>query len=269
MKQKPSEGKLSVGTEAWYRSFNEEQRSQRPNGSHGMTLNRPFGVKEVEEKSFSTSIEYHLTIQISNESLTRRDLSLLLDVLNYQACNFGVNFVMLMGMYELYFRLLGNKSDPKELVEPHIRLTLTVTDKILRVLRNVDFSLYPGEVVILPSKLVSLLRNGLMTKRTYGSRYRTWRPEKFMRVRIVPVDIQFLNRRKDTLPYSSYCKGYGESHPNAHRQRLRENSETDGYGPDPTETEEIYLFNRCTNPIHVLCEFLEIRYKNEEQEIQL
>lgn len=234
-------------------------------GSHQMTLDRPFGVED-EVQSDSCSIEYHLTIQVTNESLTRRDLSLLLDVLNYQAANYGVNLSMMLAIYELYFRLLGNKTRSTEIREPRIRLTLTVSELILKFLRNQDFSLYSGEVLLLSAKQKELLSKGLMSKRTYGSRYRTYRPEKFLRTRIVPVDIQFLKRKSGTEPYSSYCKGYGESHPSAHKKSLKPSAEYDGSGENPLLVEEIKLFERCTNPIHLLSEYLLIRYRILEEE---
>jgi hypothetical protein len=183
-------------------------------------------------------------------------------VLNYQAVNYGVNLNMMLAMYEIYFRLLGNKSKSTEIREPNIRLTVTVSEIILKCLKNLDFSLYPKNIITLSSKFQKLLAKGLMTKRTYGSRYRTWRPEKYLKVRIVPVDIQFLKRSKDTEPYSGYCKGYGESHPNAHKKTLKPSAEYFGTEEDRFSIEDQMIFDRCTVPIHVLSEFLLLRYEN-------
>lgn len=235
--------------------------------SHGVTLDRPFGMeKEGSVSSSSTSIEYHLTIQLTNNSLSRKELSLLLDVLNYQAVHFGVNLNMQLAIYELYFRLLGNKREAKEIRENHIRLTLTVSELILRILRKSDTSLGSNGVLLIADRFKELLEKGLMTKRTYGSRYRTWRPENFLKVRIVPVDIQFLKRRTDSEPYSSYCKGYGESHPSAHRQSLKPSAEYNGSGTDPLADEEQKLFERCTDPVHLLSEYLLIKFSIVEKE---
>lgn len=257
-KGKPSTSTVSSPT-------NEKvENLSNPDGSHQMTLNRPFGLEEAV-KTVSCSIEYHLTIRIVNESLSRRELGLLLDVLNYQAVHFGVNLNMMLAIYELYFRLLGNKRDPKEIRENHIRLTLTVSELILRTLRNREFSAQSREAFLLPTNIKNILEKGLMTKRTYGSRYRTWRPEKFLAIRIVPVDIQFLTRKTGSEPYSSYCKGYGESHPSAHRKSLKPSAEYNGSGEDPYEVEEKILFERCTDPIHVLSEYLLIRYEIEKE----
>lgn len=260
-KGKPSTDRILVTTPSGSEVNNDSDES------HQMTLNRPFGIEEVDEKLSSVSIEYHLTVQVTNQSLSRKELSLLLDVLNYQAVYYGINFNMLLAMYELYFRLLGNKSRSTELSEPYIRLTVTVSELILKSLKNQDFSLWPKEIILLPEQIKVLLGVGLMDKRTYGSRFRHYRPEKFLKVRTVPVDIQFLTRMKGSQPYSSYCKGYGESHPSAHRQKLKISQELDGSGESPQSVEEQLLFKRCTNKIHLLSELLLIKYSYVEEKV--
>lgn len=261
-------GKPSIEANSSSQPLVSGKSEMRQNESHQMALNQPFGLSDEEKVSSSCSIEYHLTIQLTHQTLSRKELSLLLDVLNYQALTYGVNLTMMMAIYELYFRLLGNKRDSKEIKENRVRLTVTVSEIILKILKNVDFSLFPGNVVMVSPEVKEMATRigALMSKRTYGSRFRTYRPEKFLKVRIVPVDIQFLNRRKDTIPYDSYCKGYGESHPSAHRSHLRPSPETDGTGESPAEIEEQQLFNRCTDPIHVLSEFLCIWYDRYVEE---
>jgi len=259
-----NQGKPSFDNQANHSNLKVENFSDAIE-SHEMTLNRPFGLERLAEAS-SLTIEYHLTISVTNSSLSRRELSLLLDVLNYQAVNFGLNLNMLLAIYELYFRLLGNKYRATDIREERIRLTLTVSELILKIASHSDFSLSSTEVIKFSGKYKELLSKGLMTKRTYGSRFRTYRPEKYLAVRIVPVDIQFLKRNKDTQPYSSYTKGYGESHPSAHKQSLKPSAEYDGSGESPLSIEEIILFERCTKPLHVLSEYLLLRYENLKQE---
>lgn len=240
------------------------QEFQHFNGSlesHQMALDQTHQQVEKEYELSSISTEYHLTVTITNESLTSRDLSLILDVLNYQAVHHGINFNMMLAMYELYFRLIGKKFDSKTILDGQIRRTVTVSECILKNVKNLNFSLWPGYVYELPSKLKEILSVGLMPKRVYGSRYRTWRPEKFLVIRAVPVDIQFLKRRNNSEPYSGYCKGYGESHPSAHRKHLKPSAEYDGDGSDPVVDEERLLFRRCTDKIHLLSEYMLIRYE--------
>jgi hypothetical protein len=231
-------------------------------GSHQMTLTGYPKVEGDSEDFSNNPIRYHLTAYVTNESLTRRELSLLLDVLNYQALTYGININMRIAMYELYFRLLGNKRNTREIMESKIRLTLVICEIILQSLAGFDNSLSATEFIHLSPDVVKLLKSKCMTARTYGSRFKTWRPEKLIKIKAVPVDIQMENQNRPNR-YSSYCKGYGESHPSTHRKRTMPSQELDGNGTNFLQSEEHQLFKRCTEPDHVLCEFLILKYENE------
>jgi len=187
----------------------------------------------------------------------------LLEVLEYQIVTWGASLAQYLVLSDLYFRLLGNKRSSKEIKEQYVRKTLTVAEIILHSLRGAELSLDQRLVIELDTKVKDVLRVAIMDKRVYSSRYRTWRPEKFFVVRIVPVDIQLLERRKGSEPYSGYCRGYGESHPSAHSKKTKPSPELDGDGSNFLLSEEDFLFQRCTEPTHVLCEFLLIKYKRE------
>jgi len=234
--------------------------------SHQMTLNRPFGVSEGKAEALSYSIEYHLTAQLTNTSLTTSHLSLILEILQYQAIFFGMNFNMILAMYELYFRILGQKRSSKEIKEPKIRLTLVRSEIMFKITRNHDWNLGSDEFFHFDGQIITQLKKGLMSRRTYGSRFRLWRPEKFVTVKAVPVDILFLKRKDSSQPYSGYCKGYGESHPSAHFKKTPPSAELDGADVEFGLAEEIFLFQRCTNPYHLLSESLLIWYYNEFDE---
>jgi len=232
--------------------------------SHQMTLHRHLTVEGEGLESISfIPIEYHLTIRLTHQTLSRKELSLLLEVLEYQVVTWGCSLTMYLCLSDLYFRLLGNKRSAREIKEQYIRKTLTVAEILLHSLRKSELPLDQKYVVQIEDKVKKLLRVALMDSRTYGSRYRTWRPEKFFVVRVVPVDIQLLERRKGSEPYSGYCKGYGESHPSAHSKKTKPSPELDGDGSNFLLSEEEFLFQRCTEPTHVLCEFLLIKYKRE------
>jgi hypothetical protein len=256
-------GKLSDASEA-DPFVKAEETSDPQSESHLMTLHRPITLEGSGVQNFTNNpIEYHLTIRLTHETLSRRELSLLLEVLCYQIVHWGINLPMYLALSETYFRLLGNKRNAKEVKESKIRLVLTMSEIILHSLKQHEFPLTPKEYLMLDNKVRKLLSPHLMTSRTYGSRYKTWRPEKFYVLRIVPVDIQFLERRKGSEPYSGYCKGYGESHPSAHSKKTSPSPELDGDGSTFVTSEEDYLFQRCTEPTHVLCEFLLIKYSLE------
>lgn len=232
-------------------------------GSHQMTLHQPLRVEGDQESFLINPTEYHLTIRLTHETLSRRELSLLLDVLNYQAVTWGISLTMYLAMTDLYFRLLGSKLKASEVSDFKISKVLVVTEILLRLLKDQEFSLDGRQVLIVNEKVRSLLEPALMSRRTYGSRYSTWRPEKFFVVRIVPVDNRFTERRRDSEPYSSYCKGYGESHPSARSQRTKPSLELDSWTPTEVEAaEQRKLFSKCTNPDGVLVQYLRIGYEN-------
>jgi len=238
-----------------------EEEVLRPNGSHGMTLNRPFGEESSEEKqSEQSNINFNLTVSL-RVPLTARQRALLLAVLNYQACHFGITFNMLLAIWYLYLGLLGSNKDPVEEKDEQIRLALTVSQIILRSLQDLKLNLEPGQKCQLPETVKRYLERGLMTKRTYGSRFVSWRPEGFLEVKTVPVDIKFLERRNGSQPYDSYCKGYGESHPCAHRHKTKFSAELDGVVIEEDEKSEIRKdLDRSLSKVHNLSDVLTYSY---------
>jgi hypothetical protein len=228
----PNNGKPLSGPQ------NSDQYTNSTNGSHDVTLDsiQQNMLKNPQDLNEALSTDYHLTAEIPNSSLTQRDLSLLLDVLNYQISNFGCNFSMYIGLCELYFRVKGNCLTSMEVSIPKIRLTLLVSEILIGAFKETSYSLYSGEFVLISAQLKELLSPYLMSRRTYGSRYRTYRPEKFIRIKAVPVNRLIDRPQFRTERYSGYTKGYGESHGNAHRKKTKPSIELDGSDrPDKVE----------------------------------
>lgn len=234
-------------------------------GSHAMTLVQ-IPLEEISRiskaKERGTNLfEYHLTAEIPNSQLSRRELSLLLEVLEYQIVHFGVNLNMLLGLYTLYSKLIGNKREASEINDAKIRTVCTVAEILLKCLKDFEFSLYNGEFIEIPLAYRDLLGPYLMRKRTYGSRYRTWRPEKFIRIRAVPVSTLFeRSPNSNAERYSGYTKGYGESHSNAHRQKTKPSAELDG-DPETISSDERNLIFRVSDPDHQIANSLWIKFK--------
>lgn len=244
-----------------------EGRSKRPGVASDDSLTSP-SASPWRSESVSISTEYHLTVRTKVE-LSRREASLLLDVLNYQVAHFGTNFVQHFAMTDLYFRVLGKARLARDIKDEHIRLTLTVTETILRdINRQMKSELGLEGTYRISEVLVRRLSSvgALMSQRTYRSRYVHWRPEAILIVRSVPVDIQMLERDTSSEPYSGYCKGYGESHPSAHRVRTRPSFELDGDETPLEQLKEKHLFHVCTQVSHVIANALEIWYEIESAE---
>jgi hypothetical protein len=254
----PNEGKPLSGP-----LFSQSENADNLNGSHDVTLTqseeRPFYPKKEDENVSIT--EYHLTAKITNSQIGRRELSLLLDVLNYQIVHFGANFPMMLALTELSLRLSGGKN-PDTISDPYIRKTVIVSQILVKMLSEFDFSLDFREYVQVDSKVKELLNPYLMKKRTYKSRHSTWRPERLIKIKAVPVSTLYeRSSHSRSERYSGYTKGYGESHGNAHRQSTKPSAELDGDANWP-DREERNLDLRVTDPLHQIANTLRIKFEN-------
>lgn len=221
----------------------------------------PSEVSELEQFN-----SYHLTARVVNKELTTRHLSLILEVLMYQIVYFGCNFAMYLTMIELYQRILGQKREADEINDGKIRLTALLSELIIREFKGNEFSLDSKEYLVLSGDTAVLLKQYLMSKRTYGSRYKHWRPERWIRIRAVPVVTVFeRSKYAQTEKYSGYTKGYGESHPSAHRKKTKPSYELDG-DRKRSDSEQRNLFLRMFDPVHQLANMLWIKYKNLERD---
>jgi len=193
---------------------------------------QPISSEERDKaESPIISADYHLTAR-SRFELTRRQQSLLLDVLCYQAVHFGISFGMYLFIEMLYFQLAGSKTHPTDVKDEYERRTTFVAHIILMSVEGVWHNL-ENLLPLDEDVRRRILQSGcLMNRRTYGSRLATWRPERILEVKAVRMDV-FMERSGNSAPYSSYCKGYGESHPSRHRQKTKPSFELDG---DETET---------------------------------
>lgn len=237
-------------------SIREEERSVRKSrvASDGSQPN-PF--KEVSEFDLLSliSMDYQLTVRLKNSTLTRRQISILLAILNYQSCYFGLNFGMYLGLDYLSGLLIGNKSEPLLIKDKFERETVFVTQIILSSIGGQELSL--KSLTEVPRKLTESFEENhfVMSRRTYGSRFSTYKPENLLQILAVPLDI-FMNRENGkSEPYSSYCKGYGESHPNARNLKTKPSFELDG------ETREIDYLHFADIQNQLILNQLELRYK--------
>jgi len=182
--------------------------------------------KEREEEFLTLSSDYQLTAQ-TRIKLDRRQQSLLLDVLNYQAVHFGVTFGMYLFIEMLYSSLAGSKDHPVDVRDRNERRTTFVARIILMSLNDTWTHLEEKLPLDQDIRERLLKEDCLMSRRVYGSRLVTWRPEYLLSLKAVRLDV-FLERQSNSTPYSSYCKGYGESHPSRHRQKTKPSFELDG-----------------------------------------
>jgi len=95
----------------------------------------------------------------------------------------------------------------------------------------------------------------LPSSREVNSRIEYWQPEKFLEVRSVRLDV-FMERERNSIRYTSYCKGYGESSSMGRRQRTKPSAELDG---EEIEKPEVVILSELQNLLFL--NLLEIKRK--------
>jgi hypothetical protein len=219
------------------------ERSSPKNGSHGVTLNQSSGKRrEKRERITIQSSEVCLTVRIANRSLTRRHLRLMLEVLLYEIVESGISLERYLLLVHLYQNLMGQKSEPLDLAIDHERRLCLLSEIIMLDLSEKTFNAL-GPIRCLTEDLRNeILDNDLiMNKRTYNSRRGHWCPENWLTVRPVEID-SLIERNGYSSRYSSYTKGYGESHPDAHIKKTKPSVELDGEEakePEPIRLSEL------------------------------
>lgn len=213
------------------------------------------GVLETENLS-ELSMDYQITARPLIR-LSRKSVSLVLGVLVNQVRRKGINFAQYLTMEYLYSWLLGSKNDPIEVRDTFERRTLVLAQIVLKGL-NGDFIRLEDKVQLSLEAERALDSTGwLMNDRTLWSRVTSYRPERWIEVRAVVLDV-FLEKERNSEPYSSYCKGYGEAHRTA-RSKTPFSSELDG---ETTDRPEVVI------PMNELQTLLRVNFLTLEFKIQ-
>jgi len=178
--------------------------------------------KRVIEEQF---IPVHLTVRM-HPLLQGRNLSLVTGQYLFQICTEGVNLEDIIFLEALLCRFLGQKLSPiflKESKELEIALCI---QSVIFGCSNLNLS---AEKQRLPERISSFVLSCryIPGKRVADSRKERFSPRKWMTIHTVPVD-RIIEKSSFTIPYDSYCKGYGESHPSQHKKKTRWSPELDG-----------------------------------------
>lgn len=187
----------------------------------------------VHSESISDiSMEFHMTIRPKVTELTSKQASILLMVLVYQGVVHGIDIAAYLSMEFLRNRLVKSGQDITEVREDQIRKTVFVSEVILSWLRGSWLNLADREQ--LPDEVVrTIVDTGwLPSNRTYNSWQQYWVPQKFLEVRIVPVESLLDRTDSSTERYSGYTKGYGNDGSPASPQVEPYSAELDGVTGD-------------------------------------
>lgn len=226
MKNNIHKNKISLETPPLKRIPRGSESSARLPSDYSLPT---LAIKGSEEYSRTISTEVQLTIR-SKVQFTRKQLCMLSGIALSEVAENGLTISDWMVLEWLYSTLLGNKLTPYERKD-HKEFELSLLLKI--VLLGGTWMGLEGNKVQLPEDVRQLiLRSKLVPSGRVKASWRThWNIKNYIEFRIVPLDL-LLERSKDTSPYSSYCKGYGESSSKGRRQKTRPSMELDGEAVD-------------------------------------
>jgi len=173
-----------------------------------------------------------------------------LDVLLYEIVQQGMTLARYLLLVHLYENLLGQKTEPLDLQTDHERRLCLLSEIIMIDLSDKSFD-HEIPIKLLSEELTKEILDGnlIMSERTYNSRKGHWNPENWLSIRTVGID-SLIERSGNSQRYSSYCKGYGESHPSAHLKKTKPSVELDGVeATEPQafqlkELKQLLLLNR-------------------------
>lgn len=169
-----------------------------------------------------------MTIETRVSELSPKAISMLLAVANYRAVHIGVDFTLYLAMEYLYNRL-WKFGDPLEISSERIRKTVIVSDIIFSYIRGSWLNM--SEYEYLPKQIREeiLSLKWLPEERTMNSWKQHWDLERYLKVKIVPVEA-LINRQKFSSAerYSGYTRGYGNDGSPASPGKTRPTPELDG-----------------------------------------
>lgn len=174
-----------------------------------------------------------MTIRTKVSNLSNRQASMLLMVCNVLALRDGLDLSMYLSMeFLLNFLTKSGRIPPEKIDEERYRQSALLADLILLSFRG-EWNGIDSRYQFSRETIEGAIHTQwLPDKRTFNSWIQHWDLNRWLELRIVPLE-HLMNRSSASEPYSSYCKGYGES-ARGGREKTKFSSELDG-----VETEDL------------------------------
>jgi hypothetical protein len=206
------------------------------------------------------SVESHITIRPIVE-LSRKRISLLLEQEIVRVLSEGFNLMDYFSFEWMVNYLVGSQSI--HTINGKKLSTVVYGASLILLQYRENWNLLYKKVPIHSDLKDSLERIfGKLSERKYQSRKTIYDLEKFLLFRIVDVN-SVIERGQNTIRYTSYCKGYGESGRSVRRQSTRYSYELDRDDHE-TEPEEFFSFGVSIHDQEDLF-YLEQRIKTERK----
>lgn len=197
-----------------------------------------LAVEGAEQFRFVYSTDVNLTIRLRVSEFTRKQATLLAGQALFEIVHKGISIGDWMILEFLYSYLLGSKQEALKM-KNFKELELTLLLKVV-LLGGTYMGLEGRNEIPQDIKSLVLASKWIPSQRTWNSRKVMFRMNKFLEVRIVPID-NLIERTKGNVRYSSYCKGYGESSHMGRRQKTRPSPELDGIPVDLEKEQTVRL----------------------------
>jgi len=196
----------------------------------------------IENLTYNLSIESHITIRPKVE-LSRKRISLLLEQEIVRVNTEGMNLLDYF-LFEWCLNYLIGSSKIHEIKLEKMSTAVLAAHTILVQYRENWNLLY--QTTQLHPDLKNLIDDifGKYSDRKYQGRRSIYQLEKFLEVKIENVNSVF-ERSQNSIRYSSYCKGYGESGRSVRRQKTKYSPELDRDDSEITIPEEKDPFGKA------------------------
>lgn len=181
--------------------------------------------------------EFHMTIQSKMSNLTTRQMSMLLTVGIVKALLQGVDISLYLALEFLSNGLKKSGVDVLYVKDERTRQSLLLVELLLLNIRGNWLTLGTHEK--LPEEVIEQIQNSgwLPSKRTFDSWAQHWELEKYLSIRIVPVETLISRQPSTAERYSGYTRGYGQDgNPPAPHRTKEESSDGDVLPEPPTIT---------------------------------
>lgn len=212
------------------RKLNPSNSNVANQSSFGRITEPPLQISDSERSQYNDlstiSTRFQLTVRFRISEIQRREVSLLLAVLNYEAVNFGVRFQDYLCIEHCVNYLIGSKGDPWEIRDNKERVSTLTSLVILKNLRGQTLVLDDRQSLDKETQEY-VSKDLLLTSRQYGSVRQNYNVSRYLTLRAVPLET-FMEREDKSVRYDSYCKGYKDGGSAAPKKKTRYSAELDG-----------------------------------------
>jgi hypothetical protein len=192
-----------------------------------------LGLAQTEEFGHITS-EFQMTIQTKVTRMTPKQASILLKVMAHRAVYQGIDVSLYLSMEHLRNVLVKSGHDLSELMDEKNRKAVMLAELICSWCRGEWLSFYDRE--LLPPEVAAEIKETgwLPSDRTLQSWKQVYEPDKFLQLKIVPLDTLMERSENFSERYTGYTKGYGNDGSPTSPQITKRTAELDG-NSDPLD----------------------------------